>query len=79
MAEMTRAERMRGIQEAYDTWVAKYATQVEPDPRYSHDGPSQYPEGIVAVSCTPEMDAEYMKMIAPYLTPVTGATDRKTQ
>ena len=64
---LSRAERLRGIREVYYAWERKYADQITPDPMYAHDGPSQYPETMPALSATPEMDAEYMRMIGPYL------------
>lgn len=30
-----------------------------PDPKYAKNKPSQYAEGIVAVSATPEMEQEF--------------------
>lgn len=45
---MTASERVRVIQRVYVEWAAEQRTA--PDPAYAHDGPSQYAEGIDALS-----------------------------
>lgn len=46
---MTADQRLAVIQEVYTTWAAEQG-EITPDPRYAKEGPSQYPEGILALS-----------------------------
>lgn len=60
---MGRAERLRIIAEVYQEWETENATRVKADPQYAVDGPSQYPDGIVPVSATPEMEADFIRRL----------------
>lgn len=61
---MRRSEKLRIIREVYTEWEQSHERDVEPDPEYADNDPSQYPEGIVAWSADPEMDAELIQMLA---------------
>lgn len=51
--------RLAVIQQVYAAWEAEQGN-VQPDPQFARSGPSQYPEGIVAVSApTPAQDDLY--------------------
>lgn len=49
---MTRSERARIEQQVYDQWAKDAATRAVPQEQYQHAGPSQYPEGVPALSAT---------------------------
>lgn len=60
-AVTTRAEKLKRFR-AELAELERRALPVKPDPRYSTDGPSQYPEGIVMLSAGPSFDAEVDKL-----------------
>lgn len=43
-------ERLAVIRRVYAEWEAEVIADVEPDPRYAHSGPSQYPETVATLS-----------------------------
>ena len=57
---MNRAERLRTIQRIHDEWEEQFEGTVEPDPQYSGNKPSQYPEGILDVSASPAQFADFL-------------------
>lgn len=74
-AAMTRAERLRIIAEVHQIWEASHEEDVSPDPEYAGNEPSQYPEGIVSVSCDPHMDEDLVNMLRGYgVAPVPART-----
>jgi hypothetical protein len=74
VADLTRAQRLKAIQEAYTAWEQRHERAVKPDPAIVKETHTQYPEGIVAVSATPRMDAELIAMIGEAATYPTDST-----
>jgi lipopolysaccharide biosynthesis regulator YciM len=58
---MTKQEFLWAVEDLHKEW-AKTA-RVEVDERYSNNDPSQYAEGIEAVSAVAEDDDEYMRQL----------------
>lgn len=56
---MTRDEYVRAVQDWHREWSAKWATGVTPDPQWSGNDPSQYPEGIVDLSAPQDAIDEF--------------------
>jgi hypothetical protein len=56
-------ERDRIIARVYQEWADERATQVVPDPAHSHTDPSQYTEGIIALSAGAKADAELHRRV----------------
>lgn len=50
---MTRSQRARIEQQVYDQWAQEVAAHTVPQTQYQHAGPSQYPEGVPALSAPP--------------------------
>lgn len=55
--------RLAVIQRVSREWDLELAGKVKPDPKYSHDGPSQYAEGINFLSAGPEADTELHRRV----------------
>lgn len=68
----TREDRQRAIGAWHREWSAKWAHTVIPDPAYAHDGPSQYDEGMIDVSCSVEANDDYWAGIDRILGPRPG-------
>ena len=59
---MTARKRLAVIQRVYRQWAAEQ-TGVQPDPQYVHDGPSQYAEGMVALSAPTAAQDEFHRRV----------------
>lgn len=46
-----------------DAWEKEWVGRTRPDPRYSTDGDSQYPEGMVALSAPVEAQDELARRV----------------
>lgn len=62
---MTRQERLDAIAAAFDRWTEGWERRVQPERRYVHPGPSQYPEHVVTVSAPAAAQAELVELIGP--------------
>jgi hypothetical protein len=51
------------IAEAYDRWEQDWVGRTQPDPQYQHGGPSQYAEGVVALSAGADADADLHRRV----------------
>lgn len=60
----TRAARLAAVAAIWSDLEQEYEGRVEPSPKYSRDRPpSQYPEGVVAVSGGPTVDDEFERRL----------------
>jgi len=59
---VTQNQRLVIIQQEYARW-AKQQSDVQPDPQYVHDGPSQYAEGMVALSAPTSQQDELHRRV----------------
>ena len=58
-----RMRRMQIIQRVSDAWEQEFVGSVSPEKQYSTDGDSQYPEGLVHLSASPEQHDELISRI----------------
>jgi hypothetical protein len=55
--------RAQVIADAYESWAEDWKLRVEPEPGYQHDGPTQYPDGVLALSAGPLAEADLVRRV----------------
>ena len=58
---LTKQQYLTESARIHDEWIKTIT--VTPDPRYSKNHPTQYPEGAETTSCTPTQEKTYWQQI----------------